>query len=113
MKVSKTRKIKLLHANASVNEQIEKALLNLDGIQNFNFDPKQQILTVTYDLEKVMFKTIESLLQSAGIQMDNSWVSRMKRSWLNFTEQNELDNLHVSPTCCSHPPEVNDNTKGA
>ncbi|NOZ61028.1 MAG: cation transporter [Calditrichaeota bacterium] len=111
MKVSKTRKIRLAHANASVSEQIEKTLSNLDGVQNFNFDPQQQILTVTYDLEKIMFKTIESLLQSAGIRLDNNWFSKMKRNWHNFTEQNELDNLHVNPTCCSDPPEIIDQAK--
>ncbi len=113
MKVSKTRKIRLLRANAGDKEQIEKILSSIDGVENFSFDAKQRTLTVTYDLEKVMLKTIESLLQSAGIQLDSSWVSKMKRNWFNFTEQNELDNLHLNPTCCSHPPETIDSAKSA
>ena len=111
MTVSKTRKIKLQRANASVTEQIERILSNIEGIEKFSVDEEHRILTVTYDLEKLMLKTIVSLIQSVSVQIDNSWFSKMKRNWFNFTEQNELDNLHVNPTCCSQPPEIIDNAK--
>lgn len=100
MAIIKTRKIKLSH---SVDDLIEKAKQALNGVKEFNYDQNRGILTVNYDLELVMLKTIEDVLQQQGIQLDNGFFRKMKRGWHHYTEQNELDNLHVNPTCCSDP----------
>ena len=103
MAIIKKRKIKLSNfANGQIEKAVQ-ALNELNGVKEFSYDRKSRILTVRYDLEKLLLKRIEDVLAEHEIQLDNGLFSRMARSWHHYTEQNELDNLHVNPTCCSDP----------
>lgn len=106
MAIIKTRKIKLSHSSSGWFEKIKKSFSEMDGVQQFQFDGTSKMLSISYDLELVMLKKIEETINDLGIQLDNSFFQRMKRGWQRFTEQNELDNLHVNPTCCSDPKEI-------
>jgi len=106
MAVIKTRKIKFSRLTNGWSENIKKVLSEMNGVQQFQFDGTSNILLISYDLELVMLKKIEETLYDLGIKVGNGLVQRMKRAWHYFTEQNELDNLHVHPTCCSDPKET-------
>ena len=72
-------------------------------MNKFEFNEKKGVLTITYNLESIMFKKIEEMITAQGVQLDNGLLARWKRGWANFSEQNELDNFHVQPSCCSDP----------
>ncbi len=111
MAIIKTRKIKLIHSNNDNIEKTEQILNNLKGVKEFNYNQPDRILTISYDLELVMLIKIEEILQKQGIQIDNTFFEKMKRGWNHYTEQNELDNLHLNPSCCSNPKAIMTKTK--
>jgi hypothetical protein len=103
MAIIKTRKIKLSHSANSLIEKVGQVLNELNGVKEFNYNRNNGNLTIRYDLETVMLKKIEEVLAEQGIQLDSTFFSKIKRGWNHYTEQNELDNLNMHPTCCSDP----------
>jgi len=103
MAIIKTRKMKLSHSANGLIEKAAQTLNELNGVKEFNYDQNRGILTVRYDLESVLLKKIEEVISEHRIQLDNGFFSKMKRGWYYYTEQNELDNLHVHSSCCSDP----------
>jgi hypothetical protein len=81
-------------------------LLDKDGVIEASLDTAQQKLHFTYDLEKINLKRIEHVLKHSGYHLSSSWLSRIKRHWLYYTEENELENYNApAQPCCSHPDE--------
>ena len=103
MAIIKTRKFKLSPSANGLIEKAGQALHELNGVKEFNYNRNNGILTIRYDLESVLLKKIEEVLAEQGIQLDSGFFSKIKRGWHHYTEQNELDNLHVNLTCCSDP----------
>ena len=88
-------------ANAFMNELLDK-----DGVIDASLDTAQQKLKFTYDLEKINLKMIEQTLGHQGYTLSSSLLSRLKRNWLHYTEENELENYNApAQPCCSHPDE--------
>ena len=110
MEILKTRKFKLSSVTDDQTDQIEQIFSGRDGIKEVQFNSNNKVLKMTYNLESIMLKKIEQLLYNEGIHIDAGFGQKIKRNWQHFTEQNELDNLHVSPTCCTNPktPETQD-----
>jgi len=62
-------------------------------------------LRVNYNLLEVRAEQIENVLSGLGLKLADSWLERLKRNWLHYTENNELDHLASSGTpCCNRPP---------
>ncbi|MFX0141602.1 MAG: heavy-metal-associated domain-containing protein [Candidatus Hodarchaeota archaeon] len=103
MKLIKTRKIRLSGSSRNFTRKIAQQLSEMNGVNKLEFNERKGVLTITYDLESIMFKKIEEMLTAQGLQLDNSLLARWKRGWVHFSEQNELDNFHVQPSCCTDP----------
>ena len=103
MEVLKFRKLKLLRKMNGQSNQVTQSLKELKGIKNVMLNSDKNILTITYDLESINLKHIEELLENQDIRLDDSLLRKLKLSWHHFTEENELDNLHLNPNCCSDP----------
>ena len=103
MSIIKTRKIKLVHPDKNCVEKAVRVLKESKGVNKLNYAQDKEILSINYNLEKIMFKAIEETLHAQGIQLNSTFFQRMQRNLIHFTEQNELDNLHIQPTCCSDP----------
>ncbi len=111
MAIIKTRKIKLYNPGNDNMKKAVQVLNNLKGVKKVNYDQSEGTLTISYDLESVMLIKIEEKLQTMGLELDISHLAKIKRGWQHFTEQNELENMHVNPTCCSNPKELLTKTK--
>lgn len=103
MELIKTRKIRLSGASRSSTKKIARQLTETNGVNKLEFNERKGILTITYNLESIMLKKIEDIIATQGVQLDNSLLARWRRGWAHFSEQNELDNFHVQPSCCSDP----------
>ena len=106
MEVLKTRKIKLLHTPNGQTDKITQSLADIDGVKEVKFDSDKRSLMITYNLESILLTKIEQLLEEKGIVLCKNLWGKFKLGWFHFTEQNELDNLHIHPTCCSDPKET-------
>ncbi len=62
-------------------------------------------VTVTYDLLEATSVQIEKDIEQAGTSLGTGWAERLKRGWVHYTEETELDNLAVdNMACCNKPP---------
>ena len=109
MKLIKTRKIRLSGSSRNSTKKIARQLTATNGVNKLEFNEKKGILTITYNLESIMLKKIEEVITAQGLHLDNGLLARWKRGWAYFSEQNELDNFHVQPSCCSDPNELHKN----
>jgi len=62
-------------------------------------------LRIAYDLLQSTQNTIEQVLQGIGVELHSGWSQRLKRGWVHYLEENELDNLgQGARACCNRPP---------
>ena len=106
MEVLKTRKIKLLRPTNEQTDKIKETLSDNGNVKAVMFDSDKGNIIITYNLELNSLKMIEQLLEGRGFELSNNFWEKFKSGWIHFTEQNELDNLHVKHICCSDPQEI-------
>jgi len=62
-------------------------------------------VSVTYDLLEATAVQIERALEQAGAKLGAGWPTTLKRGWVHYTEETELDNLDdTGAACCNRPP---------
>ena len=99
-------------SDVSQAERFIDLLANEQGVAKVKFDANHCKLDFTYDLEQTNFDKIEQSLVKAGFHLPSTLRAKIKRSWLHYTEENELDNLHApEQACCSNPDEILEKTK--
>lgn len=86
--------------------QIKEYLEKKAGIITVNVDTQKRLIGLEYDLKKINFETIEKSLKELGLGLSQKITEKFKRGMAKFTEQNELDNLAITPSsCCEDPKE--------
>jgi len=88
-------------------KHLETILLDQKGVLEAVLDYGRGCVNVVYDLDAINLKTIESVIETNGFTLQNSYWQRFKRGLFHFFEENEYDNAHTSSSpCCSHPDEI-------
>ncbi len=102
--IIKRRKFKLDRPIAGMRrEDLLTALNQLMSVRNVSIEGDE--LSIDYNLLEINAGQIEAVLAQAGAEMGAGWAERLKRGWVNFTEENELDNLAAGDAaCCNKPP---------
>ncbi len=86
--------------------KIEGKLRTFKGINKVIVNLNTKKISIEYNLLKVNLKFIESEIQKLGFKLSEKWLERIKRDMLHDTEQNEIDNFHTKPICCSNIGEL-------
>lgn len=86
--------------------KIEERLKSFEGINKIIIDVNTKKISIEYDLLKATLEFIESEIKKLGYKLSQKWFERIKRNTAHYTEQNEIDNLHTKPVCCSNPEEL-------
>ena len=93
-------------AQAADTSRLDQALCQIPGLHRVDIDPRRQRLVAWYDVRRVTYQQILTVLSDAGYPPPDSWWSRRKQSWYRFTEANDRDNAKVPPAaCCNKPPK--------
>jgi len=89
-----------LAAPLSANQAVivEKALRGVMGIKQVA--AQGDSLEIHYDLLETSAELIEGQLASIGVQLGNGWSERLRRAFVHFEEENELDNLAANDKHC-------------
>ncbi len=88
---------------ASVEDSLKTMLSEMMGVRDVRVTSTKVI--VTYDLLEATAEQIETDIAQVGVKLGTGWAGRLKRGWIHYTEENELDNLAVTNTaCCNKPP---------
>ena len=66
------------------------------GVKEFNAN--REAVYVTYDLMEVSLEDIERTIEGVLGKLGSPMVDRIKRGWIHYTEECELENL-------AHPAE--------
>ena len=102
--IIKRRRFKLDRPIAGMHrEDLLTALNQLMSVRNVSIEGDR--LSIDYNLLEINAGQIETALVETGASMGSGWAERLKRGWVNYTEENELDNLAAGAApCCNKPP---------
>lgn len=81
--------------------KIDTALKNMMGIKEVTID--KNIVRITYDLLEATTEQIETTIEGAGENLTTSWGEKLKRAFIHYLEETELDTLeeqHKKHTSC-------------
>ncbi len=85
---------------------VEAKIRSLPGVGAVTADINKHRIVVCYNVTKTDYLTVLGALEDCGFPSVNSWLSRRKRDWYEFTETNAKDNSKAPPAaCCNKPPK--------
>ncbi len=89
------------------SKKIEEKLQRMLGVNKVNANHQKGNLRVTYNLKFTNFMVLEKKLMELGYRPKSDILNSLKRSFINFTEKNEIisqklrsthnNNLHQKP----------------
>lgn len=71
--------------------EISEAVSSMMGVKAL--DANREAVYVTYDLMEVSLEDIERTIEEVLGKLDSPMVDRIKRGWIHYTEECELENL--------------------
>jgi len=84
-------------------DAVMMALNQLMSVRNITVAGNK--IAIDYNLLEVNAGQIEMALVKAGVLLGEGWGERLKRGWIHYTEETELDNLAAGDAaCCNKPP---------
>ncbi len=90
--------------NNDTKKSITKALETMRGVKSIHIETNK--LDITYDLLQTTLLKIEKCLKKTNRQLSGKFMERIKRFFINYTEETELDNLKQKDSySCHNPPK--------
>lgn len=84
-------------------ETLETLISAMMGVRKVQISGSS--ISVSYDLLEAKAEQIEKTIEHTGNKLASGWSARLKRSWVHYTEETELDNLAAGESaCCNKPP---------
>jgi len=101
-------KQRTLHLDKTIPDDIAKVisqtLMTMMGIKNIEI--KGNKIDITYDLLEATTKQIENRIEQMGQHLSSNWGGHLKRHFIHYSEETELDNLEQSNGhSCHNPPK--------
>lgn len=79
----------------------ESQICEINGVARVEIDTDNKDIFVEYDLEKCCEEAIENWMAEMGFVLDDSFMEKIKRGIIHFTEENARENLRAKPhSCC-------------
>lgn len=92
--VIKRRRWRLTEPLSDLAErEVTERLLGMMGMHSVQF--KGPVVQITYDLLQVTAAQIEATLLAEGAQLGKGWGERLRRAFVHYLEETEVDNLEV------------------
>jgi len=74
---------------------IADSIRGMMGVRSIDIDGAD--IEVTYDLLQATAQQIESQLESTGVALGQDWGQRLRRAFVHYTEETEVDSMEVTP----------------
>lgn len=95
------RYIKFSHVGDS--ETLTEELFQQDGVIGLLM--AENWLEVSYDATKIQWLGIEQIITNNQFVLKSSLLSKWKRSWYQYSDENVRDNFGHRAHCCNKPPK--------
>lgn len=93
------RRRRRIHLDAALDEAQARSVIDhlasLMGVESVVI--RDRALEITYDLLQVSLSRIEQALADAGARLGGDWAGRLRRGFVHFVEDIELDALAETP----------------
>lgn len=101
-RVIKRRILKLEHAiPEDIKQSLIQSLNEMMGIKEVNIEGDR--IEITYDLLEATAQQIETTLETTGNLLATGWGEKLKRGFIHYLEETEIDSLeHSSGGHCHH-----------
>jgi copper chaperone CopZ len=101
------RRIKIQSmGHAADGMAVERALSDLPGIMNVAAEVEKSRVVVRYNASRQNYRNIVETMEKTGFPPLDSWWTRFKGNWYQFSDDNARDNAKAPPpACCSKPPK--------
>jgi len=102
MQVIKKRTIRLAERpSKNIQQQLVAELVKMMGVQRIDVD--EDLIHIQYDLLEATASQIEKAIQRSGTQLGSVWMDHLKRAFVHYIEETELENLEYKSHGCHHP----------
>jgi len=81
-------------------ENVIDAVQTMMGIERIEIDG--DVVRITYDLLQATEAQIESEIARAGAVLGGEWSERLRRAFVHYLEETEIENLAASPPAHGH-----------
>ena len=81
-------------------QQWESFIQEVHGVSKVNVDLEKGDVFVEYDIHNCCEEAIEHWLEKAGFILDDSFLQKVKRGFIHYTEENARENLSAKPHSC-------------
>lgn len=81
-------------------EKINTELRKMMGIKEVTID--KNIIRITYDLLEATIEQIEKTIENVGENLTASWGDKLKRAFVHYFEETELDSLESQQSSQGH-----------
>lgn len=99
--VLKRRRLKLDRPlTPEMAETVIEHVQAMMGIEHFEIDGN--IASITYDLLQATEAQIEAEIGQAGAKLGHEWPEQLRRAFVHYLEETEIENLEVHPTQHGH-----------
>lgn len=79
----------------------ERIIKKVTGVTNVSIDEELKVVFVEYNILKCCEEAIEHWMVKSGFVLDDSFLQRMKRGLIHYTEENEQESLKgKAQSCC-------------
>lgn len=86
----------------AIAKAISQSLMTMMGINEVQI--KDNKIDITYNLLEATSQQIEDHIDQMGQHLSGSWIDRLKRAFIHYKEETELDNLEQSDSHSCHKP---------
>ena len=85
---------------------IERVVNAISGVRNVSINVDKHQVAVRYVASKTDYREILELMENTGFPPLDSWWSRVRGNWYEFSDSNARDNAKAPPpACCNKPPK--------
>lgn len=83
-------------------QNLKRALSAVMGVRDVDLDADQCVLEVTYDPVQATAQQIEQELARVGARLGGGWAERLRRAFVHYLEETEVESLEVRPGSAGH-----------
>jgi len=101
MEVIKRRRMHLSRSLSSDEaKQVKEALQAMMGVKDITVEA--DMIEITYDLLQATLKQVEDKLVETGVQLGSGWGERLRRAFLQESEEIQIESLEVTSSHHHH-----------